>query len=112
MDGLGPDDGTIFNARQDDWPRWSRGLAAIVFPCAGDLAEVLHAAGTWNPGMPFLFGGESRNHVGHTVIASGRGVLHDPHPDQVGIVGPMADGYFWVTYIVGAAPSLDTINVD
>jgi hypothetical protein len=106
MHGLGPKDGEIFNARQDDFLR-SRALEAIVFPISTDsLADVLRAAGAWNPGKMFLLGGESASGCGHTVIAGPDGILHDPHPDDVGIVAPMDDGAYWITYIVGATHAL------
>lgn len=102
MDGLANNEGAIFNKRQDDFLR-SRGLDCIVFPVGGEIEEVFRAAGFWNPGKLFLLGGASDRGTGHTVIASPDGIVHDPHPSNIGVTSPMEDGYYWITYIVGLA---------
>lgn len=100
MDGLSPDEGEAFETRQDEFLN-SRGLDCIRFPVqAESLGETCYAANVWNPDKLFLLGGESKNGVGHTVVAGKDGVVHDPALDNSGIIGPMSDGCFWITYIV------------
>lgn len=102
MDGLGPSDGEVFHRREDDFLH-SLGLDAIQIPViAPDLETVIAAVASWNPTHDlFLLGGESSSGCGHTVVAGHNGVVHDPSPRNVGIVGPMSDGAYWITYIVG-----------
>lgn len=100
MDGLNDDDGEIFNQRQETWLR-QQGLDCIVFPIAGELSDVLKCCEAWNPGKLFLLGGEAVKGVGHTVIANANGIVHDPHPRNIGITRPMSDGMYWITYITG-----------
>lgn len=103
MDGLASDNGETFQLRQNEFLR-SRGLEAIQFPIldqGASVTDVCRAAEAWNPGKTFLLGGESATGCGHTVVADGSGIVHDPGPKKPGIVGPMNDGCFWITYIVG-----------
>jgi len=100
MEGLGPKDGEIFTKRQSEFLN-SVGLDCITFPVNGELNAVFAACAAWNPNRLFLLGGRSISNVGHTVVASQEGIVHDPHPDNVGIIGPMDDGYYWLSYIVG-----------
>lgn len=98
-----PDGDPQFWERQDIWLR-ARGLALISIPILGEnVSKVCLAAIAWNPGHPeFLLGGTSKLGCGHTVVADKSGIIHDPSKAQSGIVGPMNDGCYWVTYIVGA----------
>lgn len=66
---------------------------------------ILHVVGTMNPGVPYILGGTSRNRVDHSVVCLDDRIAHDPSPDQPGIVGPCADGWYWVTFF--GALSLD-----
>lgn len=100
MHGLGPKDGDTFNRLQEEFLN-SIGLDCVVFPCAGELEDVLKACGAWNPKRLFLLGGSAAPNVGHTVVASPTGIIHDPHPRNLGVTGPMEDGFYWITYIVG-----------
>lgn len=101
MHGLAQGEGEIFQARQKEFLD-ARGFVAVQLPIqADDLKTACNAANVWNPGLLFLLGGESASGCGHTVVADGTGIVHDPHPDDVGIVGPMEDGCFWVTYVLG-----------
>ena len=100
MDGLGPDDGEAFNLAPEKFLR-SRGLTPIIFAMTPgeELQEILNACQAWNPGVLYLLGGESASNCGHTVIAGGGRIVHDPSPNKVGIIGPMKDGLYWITYL-------------
>lgn len=103
MHGLGPDDGETFNRAQEVFLR-TRGLTPIVFAISADTLDiVLEQCEIWNPGVYYLLGGESANDCGHTVVAGCGKIVHDPSRDNVGIIGPMKDGYYWITYIGSAA---------
>lgn len=77
----------------------SQGLAPISVPYGGeDVEEVLRCVGALNPGLYFLIGGKSPRGFDHTVVGFNGRIAHDPHPDGGGVVGPMSDGYIWITY--------------
>ena len=103
MDGLGPKDGIIFEKRQRDF-LLSLGLIPICVPFSGDagLTGVLETLGTQCPGVYYLLGGETARGFGHTVVGCGGSIVHDPHPSNKGLAGPMDDGLFWVTFIGSA----------
>lgn len=101
MQGLSAGEGEVFNKLQEDW-LYSRNLDCVVFPiCTDSLDTVFVAAKAWNPDRLFILGGESMNGCGHSVIASPAGIEWDPSIDGSGIVGPMSDGFYWITYIMG-----------
>lgn len=74
----------------------------IVYPGEIALDDVLQTISNLNPGLHFLLGGTSRSGVGHTVVCSGGAIVHDPSPKASGIVGPMSDGFWWVTFLARA----------
>lgn len=78
----------------------SVGLAKVSVVYQGTLDQVLTTMGAVNPGAYYILGGTSKSGFGHSVIGRGGKIVWDPHPDEVGIVGPMDDGYYWVTYFV------------
>jgi hypothetical protein len=53
-----------------------------------------------NPGVYYLLGGTSRLGTPHTVVGLDDEIVHDPSRVNSGIVGPMADGVYWVTVVV------------
>lgn len=92
----GPDG---MHERVRDW-LISRGLIDLSIPIGGgNLADCLQMLATHVPSIPVLFGGTSRNGCGHTVVVMNGQIVHDPALDESGIVGPMEDGYFWLTII-------------
>lgn len=102
MDGVDDDDFTTFATRESEFLR-KVGCDRLTFPvAAADLDQLFAAVLHWNPGRYFLLGCKSKNGHHHTVIGGPNGVEHDPNPLKPGIAGPMEDGFFWVTYIVGA----------
>lgn len=80
----------------------TQGLSHIEYAMAGDLVSVLASVGASNPGLYYLLGGNSKTGCGHSVVCCDSEIVWDPSLDDVGIVGPMDDGYFWVTWLVPA----------
>jgi hypothetical protein len=85
--------------------RWlnARGLTQINVAYAGesDLETVLSTVANSNPrskGIVYLLGGTSRNGTGHTVVCCDDKIVCDPSLDESGIVGPLSDGRYWVTF--------------
>jgi hypothetical protein len=80
-----------------------RGLTHInvLFPGETSFDLVLQSVKNSNPnGGPhvFILGGRSRNNVNHSVVCCDGEIVCDPSIDSSGIVGPMDDGYWWVTF--------------
>lgn len=71
----------------------------IIFPGDTALDLVLQTMNVLNPDKPFILGGMSKIGVGHSVVCF-ECEMYDPSLDDNGIVGPMSDGYYWITYIV------------
>lgn len=78
----------------------SIGLASVSVVYSGELDDVLRTMGAVNPNAYYLLAGTSKTGLGHSVIGHGGKILWDPHPDDVGIVGPMEDSLYWVTFLV------------
>lgn len=66
------------------------------------LENLLTYVGDTNPGLHFLLCGNSRSGVGHVVVCRDGEIVHDPHPNDVGIVGPLDNGCYEIQFL---APS-------
>lgn len=90
------DSATAFHNAFETWLK-SEGYCTVSIPFrAGSLAEVIYGIGD----IRYLIGGQSKTGVNHTVVGFGNRIEHDPHPDEVGIIGPCDDGFFWLTFIL------------
>jgi hypothetical protein len=81
--------------------RWliARGYVPISMMFDGsELSDVLYSLHHLNPDTYCILGGSSRNGTGHSVVVCNGEIVHDPSLDDSGIVGPMEDGRYWVTY--------------
>lgn len=87
----------------------SRGLTTITQVYDGRLCDVLHSVGQLNPDTHAILGGKSRTGCGHSVVICNGEIVHDPSLTDSGIVGPMSDGWYWVTFF-GTAVAV--CNVD
>lgn len=77
-----------------------RGLIQLHVPFSSDGStkrDVMMAVAFQNPGVQFILGGESRTGCGHSVVAHDGMIVFDSHAS--GIVGPMEDGFYWVTFL-------------
>lgn len=95
---------------EDDINRWlgnNYGLRQvhIGFPGETPLADVLGTMEAFNPGFMFLLGGTSSRGCGHSVLCRFGKIHFDPSTDDTGIVGPMEDGLWWVTFLAHAKAS-------
>lgn len=61
-------------------------------------ALILHVIGDLNPGVPYILAGADATGENHSVVCLGDRIVHDPSPDKPGIVGPCADGWYWITF--------------
>lgn len=92
------------NLYPEDWVKhereWlhARGLTAITQVYDGRLADVLHSVGALNPDTYCILGGTSKTGCGHSVVICNGEIVHDPSLTDAGIVGPMKDGWYWVTF--------------
>lgn len=100
-DGERWNDTIAANSATRTWLR-RRGLDFIEYAMAGDLTDVLRSVGACNPSLYYLLGGTSRTGVNHSVICRDDCIVWDPSITDAGIVGPMDDGYYWITWLVPA----------
>ena len=75
-------------------------LSYVEVPYGGTLQDVLRTCKDLAPGMHYLLGGESRTGVGHSVVCCDDQIVWDPSLDDAGIIGPMDDGHYWVTWLI------------
>jgi hypothetical protein len=85
--------------------RWlhARGFNFIQYAMQGELEAVLRSVAACAPDQHYLLAGTSTTGCGHSVIGFNDAVAWDPSIDDAGIVGPMSDGYYWLTWLT---PSL------
>lgn len=107
-----PRDKNPLTSTEREW-LLGRGLVSIniLYPGDTDLDLVLTSVETVNPGVLFILGGTSINGTGHSVVAGNGRVVHDPGIGAStcrsgSIIGPMNDGFWWLTFI-GSAVSYD-----
>lgn len=87
------------------WKRFGIREITNVYDGSADLSILLRTSEHFNPGIPFILGGMSRNLTNHSVVAWKGEIWHDPSLDQSGIIGPMKpDGHWWSTYILRELP--------
>ena len=64
-----------------------------------------------NPGVYYIYSGETRSGTGHSVVCRGDKIVHDPSPLPLDIVGPLRDededqeSYYWVE-LLGSSVAL------
>lgn len=85
----------VFYQRTDAW-LLEQGFRSMAIPwgCA-DVAQMLEHMAVRAPGIYWILGGVSPRGTNHSVVCCGGQIVHDPHPDGGGVVGPTDDGYFW-----------------
>lgn len=98
MHGLANNEGEEFERRQRDFLS-HLGLWPICIPFNMVLEDLLLTLSIQCPTTYYLLGGSTVRDCGHTVVGCGGGIVHDPHPNNCGLSGPMEDGYYWVTFI-------------
>jgi hypothetical protein len=110
-----PDQWVEFHGLFEDWLN-ARGLAtlSVIFEGSVGLGAVLHHMRVINPGTFYILGGLSRSGCGHSVVGLGDQIIADPSLSDAGIVGPMEDGYYYLTFLIplhqkanGVAPPAD-----
>lgn len=71
---------------------------AVLYDGKTDVKDLLRSVSYVNPDVAYLLGGTSKNGTGHTVVCLGAEIVCDPSLDCSGIVGPMKDGWYWITF--------------
>lgn len=88
----------------DAWLLEHHGLRYIQLPFAtDDLDAFLVQTNRVNPGVRFDLTGNSPRGTQHCVIVEDGEIVHDPHPEGGGIVGPGEDGLYWMGFLVPVA---------
>jgi hypothetical protein len=108
-------DKTLFPDRwRDDERAWLLARGRVPITLIFDTDDVDLVFGTMaalNPDTFYLLGGTSRKGTGHSVVGLNAGIAHDPSPELSGIVAPMEDGRFWVTFFGHHITHLDRREV-
>ena len=96
------DGGDGVTTRAAKWLAKNFGLYEVDVPYMGDIGvqELLKSLGEWNPGVRYLMGGRSPRGTDHTVVCLGNKIEHDPAQQGGGLVGPLSNGLYIVTYYV------------
>ena len=89
----------------DEWLSNTHGLRYLSFPFkAENLSQWLRTMAQSWPGLRWELAGTSPRGTQHSVIVEAGEIVHDPHPDGGGIVGPgKSDGYYWMGFLVPTA---------
>ena len=95
------EDGEAFNAAVDGYLA-SQFLAQSMHAFEGTFEEIMKMQSILNKDIYYILGGQSKNGTNHSVVCLGGEIAWDPAIDDSGIIGPMTDGYFWITYLVPA----------
>lgn len=94
----GPED-HIFFERLDAY-LLTQGYLRFTSAYSCDLATILLSLKCANRGIFVMLGGNSPRGFSHVVIAADGEIVHDPHPDGGGIIGPNDDGLYYVETLV------------
>lgn len=100
--GDGGPDSEEFEKRVSEW-LLTQNMVQVSIPFTGKLDEVLLTVAKNANGVHYLLGGESKTGVDHTVVCQGEKIVHDPSLDGSGIIGPCADGFYWITFLCHSA---------
>lgn len=92
----GDDSGTVGHARQVEFLRGLGLVPGSIIYDVPDVNTVLNSLGAMSPGVAFILGGLSSRGCGHSVVVVDGEIWHDPTGS--GIIGPMDDGFYWVTF--------------
>lgn len=80
-----------------------RGYNLFQFPFAIEkgqsLDTILTVLNDVNPGALFLLSGTGHSGVEHVVIAGAGRIVHDPSPKDLGLSGPCASGFYWLSVL-------------
>ena len=94
------------NKAFDDWLE-SKNLLIANTPYECSLEVLLECQSVQNPKAIYILGGTSKNGTNHSVVAKGGEIIWDPAIDSSDIVGPMDDGFYWVSYLVSIEYGVD-----
>lgn len=92
-------DGVEFARREKEWLR-SQGYEIIWIAFTCPLDDVLAYLKVLDSDLYWILGGKSRTGCGHSVVGYKGEIVHDPSPKKSGIVGPMDDGAYFISFIV------------
>ena len=88
-------------AKVDEWLGAEYGLRFVMIRLqVPKIDQWLEYMERENPGLRMELGGQSPRGTCHSVVAQGGKVIHDPHPDGGGVVGPCDDGCYSLGFLV------------
>lgn len=96
--GVAPD--VSWDEMENAWLHKHYGLRRICFYLLGTLSleEVRNMVEKCAGPVVYLLCGLSPRNTNHIVVCRGKDYMHDPHPDGGGLVAPMQEGVWEVSY--------------
>ena len=95
--------------RYDTWLLEHAGLVEIAIPYDCDADGVLALQQVLNPTVYYMLAGRSRTGCNHVVICKGDKIVCDTSLNEAGIVGRCEDGYHWISFLVPASLSAQSL---
>lgn len=78
----------------------TKGYSYFEYPIDCDFETLQIYLDHYLHGIYCMIGGTSKNGTGHSVIMLNGAIVWDPSLDDSGILGPMSDGYYWITVLI------------
>lgn len=76
----------------------TQGFRQVHIPFGSPLDDVFKTIKCCMADVPVILGSQSRSGCGHSVVVYNGEIFNDPSTEEAGIVGPMEDGYYWITF--------------
>lgn len=83
----------------------SKGYCLVMFPMDLPIDQILYNQEFYNPNTYYMLTGTSPRGTAHVVICCGGAIVHDPHPEGGGLVGPCesdreVDRVYWIELLL------------
>lgn len=90
---------SVFMDRARLWLK-DRGLGIASFAYDFGPDKALYWMSKMNPGIHYIMVGEGKGGANHCVVCLDDAVIHDPHYDEKGLIGPCDDNLTWIDILV------------
>lgn len=98
LENYGDEPDADFIGRMNLWLNRHR-LVFIEFPTAQDEDALLQVSRAYFGDVHYVLLGRSKRGYNHNAIYKAGELVHDPHPEGGGIVGPAEDGFYWLGFL-------------
>ncbi len=98
LENYGAEEDADFIGRMNDWLR-PHGFLFLEFPTACDEDNLSRVSRGYFYDLHYVLLGTSPRGCNHNAIYKAGDLVHDPHPDGGGIIGPAEDGFYWLGFL-------------